>query len=77
MLNAVTLTSRDLRRWMAGFDAADRQRTSRRFSRQWAIELGLSMIEAGRSSGAGADAFRERQTDQVRKAWAKLRSRWS
>jgi len=71
-----------VRRWIAGFEAAaeaDRQALrSLRPDPAWSIGLSLSMIAAAhraRGGRGGLDPWREADAERVRAAWARLRGR--
>lgn len=72
----------DVRRWIAGFEAAaemERHALRRRGADPaWAIRLALSMIEVARRSGRGPSAVdprREAEAAAVRMRWVTLRQR--
>jgi hypothetical protein len=71
-----------VRRWIAGFEAAaeaDRQALRRRRADPaWSIRLSLSMIDAihrGAGWPAARDPLREVEAERVRAVWARLRQR--
>jgi hypothetical protein len=69
-----------VRRWIAGFEAAaeaDREALQRRGpDSEWAIRISLSMIDAAhRGGGPLRDPLREVEAEHVRAAWARLRQR--
>ncbi|MGH7388053.1 MAG: hypothetical protein ACREM3_01155 [Candidatus Rokuibacteriota bacterium] len=68
-----------VRRWIAGFEAAieaDRQARRRRGADPtWAIHLSLSMIDAAHRGRALRDPLREAEAERVRAVWARLRQR--
>jgi hypothetical protein len=75
------MNASDVRRWIAGFEAAaavDRE-TQRLLNAgaQDPIRLSLSMIDVVRRTGGRRlrDAARDRDEEQVRATWARLRER--
>jgi hypothetical protein len=73
-----------VRRWIAGFEAAteaDRQALRRRGADPaWSIRLSLSMIDAAHRRPGGRavrDSLREAEAEQIRAVWARLRRRLS
>jgi hypothetical protein len=76
-----TLTTAAARRWLQGFDAAERagrEATRARGPRpEWSIALALSLIEAARSAAQTRPLLDARRTDEdelVREVWSRLRS---
>jgi len=76
------MDSRQVRRWIANFEAAaaaDRQALrDRGIDRAWSIGLSLSMIAAVRHVLGGRvvyDPLREAEDERVRKIWRRLRDR--
>lgn len=72
----------DVRRWIAGFEAAaEADREALRQSPpdpEWSIRVSLELIEAARRAGhsSGApDPIIEDEVEAVRATWARLRSR--
>ena len=77
----MALTTADARRWLQGFEAAervDREAMRARGPRpEWSIALALSLIDAARAAAEARsllDARRTGQDDRVREVWARLRS---
>jgi len=70
----------DLRRWLARFDAVasvEREEMRRIGPRPaWSVDLALSLIAAMQAANGGclpSDPLRERETEQVRDTWMRLR----
>jgi hypothetical protein len=82
---AETMDATEVRRWIAGFEAAaeaDRQalrdRGVRGIDRARSIGLSLSMIAAARRALGGrvvADPLREAEDERIREVWRRLRTR--
>ena len=79
---AGAMDATQVRRWIAGFEAAaeaDRQaRRDRGIDRARSIGLSLSMIAAARRALAGRvvnDPLREADAERVREVWRRLRAR--
>jgi hypothetical protein len=75
------MSSADVRRWLEGFEAAERadRDVKRRDGPQpeWSIRVALSLIDAARTA-AGAplvDPRREAGEEAVRNVWNRLRTR--
>jgi len=76
------MDARQLRRWIANFEAAAeadcRARRDRGIDRVRSIGLSLSMIAAGRRALGGRvvhDSLREAEDERVREIWRRLRDR--
>ena len=80
-LSSAVMDAAQVRRWIAGFEAAaeaDRQALRRRGADPtWSIRLALSMIDAARHDSGQAlrDPLREAEAERVRSVWARLRQR--
>lgn len=79
---AMAMSASDVRRWIAGFDAA--AAADRQMMRgvnpdgAWSIQLALELIAAARRAGwrpGAPDRARDRNADAVRETWAALRQR--
>lgn len=80
ILRGVTPTAEQLRRWLAGFEAAaaaDREALRAAGANPaWSIATSLAMIETARRLGGPAgDGTRETEAEAVRLAWRRLRER--
>jgi hypothetical protein len=78
----MALTAADARRWLQGFEAAERaDREAKRAQGprpEWSIALALSLIDAARAAARERpllDPRRAAQDETVRQVWARLRLR--
>ncbi|HEU4369109.1 MAG TPA: hypothetical protein VFV05_12880 [Methylomirabilota bacterium] len=76
------MDARQVRRWIAGFEAAaeaDRRAGRRRSADPgWSVRLSLSMLDAAHRAAGGRplrDPLREADAERVRAVWASLRRR--
>ena len=76
------MNTADVRRWIAGFEAAaaaDRDTLRGRApDPAWSIRVSLELIDAARRAGHrfdASDAAREADAEAVRATWARLRAR--
>jgi hypothetical protein len=76
------LTAADARRWLQGFEAAERADHEARRRQgprpEWSIALALSLFDAARTAASGGslvDPRRAQQDEAVRHTWHRLRSR--
>ena len=76
------LTAADARRWLQGFEAADRaDRDAKRKQGprpEWSVALALSLLKAAQLAANGRpllDPRRAAQDEAVRQIWDRLRSR--
>lgn len=69
-------TRADLKRWIRGFEAARTasDQAGSPLTREQAVDLSLSMIEAGRQHARTEDPERDREVAEVRRVWARLRA---
>lgn len=77
------VTAADARRWLGGFEAAeraDREEKRRQGPRpEWSIALALSLLNAARLAARGrslVDPRRDEEDAAVRAVWSRLRSRF-
>jgi hypothetical protein len=77
----MVVTAADARRWLQGFEAAERADNEAKRAQgprpEWSIALALSLIDAARAVSQPQpllEARRTRQDDIVRDVWARLRS---
>jgi hypothetical protein len=78
----MALAPADARRWLQGFDAAERADIEARRRAgprpEWSIALSLSLLHAARLAAGNrslVDPRRAAQDEAVRAIWARLRSR--
>ena len=78
----MALTAADARRWLQGFEAAERADREEKRVRgprpEWSIALALSLLDSARAAAPEwplVDPRRTAQDEAVRQVWARLRLR--